>query len=71
METEEFTILMALIGFAGSCLALTLQFALKSRCQRVSCCGRECLVRDVLPAEDAVLDVPANLVRTQSIPHAS
>ena len=65
MDNAEFTLLMALIGFAGSCVAVTFQFALKSRCQRVSCCGRECLVRDVLPAADAVLDVPTTLVRPQ------
>ena len=62
MDTEEFAIYMALLAFAGSCVALTFQFVLKSRCSRVSCCGRECLVRDVLPPADSVLEVPANLV---------
>ena len=58
LSTEEFTLYMACIAFVGSCVGLTFNFILKSRCSRVSCFGRECLVRDVLPATQAQLDIP-------------
>ena len=63
METEEFTLYMAMLAFAGSCVAMTLQFVIKSRCTRLSCCGRECIIRDVLPADQANIQIPENLVR--------
>ena len=63
METEEFTIYMALIAFAGSCVVAMLQFVIKSRCTRLSCCDRECIVRDVVPASQAEITIPENMIR--------
>ena len=48
-------ILMTSIGAVGACFAALLQCVLRSRCQRINCCGAEC-VRDVLPAQQATLD---------------
>ena len=63
METEEFTLIMALMAFVGSCIGLTLQFIIKSRCTRLSCCGRECIVRDVVPANQTTLEIPEAMTR--------
>ena len=58
METEEFTLYVAYLASGVTVIGLLLQFILKSRCTRLSCFGRECLVRDVLPANMSELQIP-------------
>jgi hypothetical protein len=57
LDTATFTLYMALIASGMTCMGIFLNFIIKSRCTRLSCCGRECIVRDVVPAEQAALDL--------------
>ena len=40
--SEQFMLITGGIAAAGACLAMVLQFILKSRCSRIRCCGVEC-----------------------------
>lgn len=40
--SEQFMLITGGIAAAGACLAMILQFILKSRCSRIRCCGVEC-----------------------------
>ena len=58
--SEVFMLIMAGLSFLGACLGVILNFALKSRCTTIRCCGSEC-TRDVLPPDvtGASVDVSA------------
>ena len=40
--SEQFMLISGAMAAAGACLAMILQFVLKSRCSRIKCCGIEC-----------------------------
>jgi hypothetical protein len=50
--SEQFMLITGGIAAAGACLAMILQFILKSRCSRIRCCGVEC--------DRQVLDISAS-----------
>ena len=69
MDNATFTLYMALIASGMTCIGLFLNFVIRSRCERLSCCGRECIVRNVLPAEQAQMDFTQIPTRAMNIPN--
>jgi len=63
MESSQlFMLYLALMAFLGSCIGLTFQFVLKSRCETIRCFGIH-ISRNVLPASQAELEIPETMVR--------
>ena len=62
MDSQEFMLYLAGMAFVGSCIGLTFQFILKSRCETIKCCGMQ-VTRNVVPASEATLEIPAAMVR--------
>ena len=50
--SEQFMLISGGMAAAGACLAMVLQFVLKSRCSRIRMCGMEC--------ERQVIDITAS-----------
>ncbi len=64
MDTTDFTLYMGLMATGVTCLGIVLNFIIKSRCTHLSCCGRQCIVRDVIPTDqiqEQVIQVPARI----------
>ncbi len=61
-SSTQLSIVLASFAFCGGVFGLLLQFLLKSRCKELRCGPAYC-IRDVLPADQAVLEIPENLVR--------
>mgnify|MGYP003130838527 CR=1 FL=1 len=56
--------LLSVIGILGVCGSAVLRFVLKSRCIEIKCCG--CYIkRDVIPADQIELSVPASATQNQ------
>jgi hypothetical protein len=50
--SEQFILISGAIAASGACLAMFLQFILKSRCTSIKCCGIQC--------ERSVVDLQAD-----------
>ena len=59
--SELMIIILSSIAAAGACISAVLQFVVRSRCTKLSCCWHACECdRDVVSSEDAVrLDTTA------------
>ena len=57
--SEQFMLISGGMAAAGACLAMVLQFVLKSRCSRIQMCGMEC-DRQVIDISASDTDITAS-----------
>jgi len=60
--SEQFMLITGGITMAGACLAMILQFVLKSRCTSIKCCGFHC-ERSVVELEASDLEIGNRSIR--------